>query len=327
MGDNNTYDTTARGWPTLQCTAPPSVRALSEDYSFFERVSALVSGDGGDGGPWPVLMDYVLLGAAVLAAFELLNFLIKWCGRRGWLGSRLIPVRARHLDDLDERDHLFIGLNKAATPPFVYFLVRYLHDEPNVVWELRRASFSTVVVPVPVLFVVFDLFYTALHWFLHIRCVYPWIHQHHHRQLSPSRANVDAVNVHPLEFFLGEYNHLFATYLVCAVADVRIHVLAVLLFTVLGGAAAGINHTRFDSVVRVFGWTLFDSKNHDVHHRVPQSNYGQYTMLWDYLLFRSYRPYGGTTDRRVVTEWQLDPDTGKSLLHGRDGAKAAKRTA
>jgi len=27
---------------------------------------------------------------------------------------------------------------------------------------------------------------------------------------------------------------------------------------------------------------------HDLHHRLPQSNYGQYTMVWDHL-WGSYR--------------------------------------
>jgi hypothetical protein len=31
-------------------------------------------------------------------------------------------------------------------------------------------------------------------------------------------------------------------------------------------------------------WTIYDSKAHDVHHRIPQSNYGQYSMIWDYLI-------------------------------------------
>jgi sterol desaturase/sphingolipid hydroxylase (fatty acid hydroxylase superfamily) len=36
-------------------------------------------------------------------------------------------------------------------------------------------------------------------------------------------------------------------------------------------------------------------KNHDVHHRLPESNYGQYIMLWDHI-FGSYRPYNEKTD-------------------------------
>ena len=36
--------------------------------------------------------------------------------------------------------------------------------------------------------------------------------------------------------------------------------------------------------------SIAQSQNHDVHHRLPESNYGQYTMLWDHA-FGSYRPY------------------------------------
>ena len=31
-------------------------------------------------------------------------------------------------------------------------------------------------------------------------------------------------------------------------------------------------------------------RNHDVHHRWPRSNYGQYTMFWD-RVFGWYRDY------------------------------------
>jgi sterol desaturase/sphingolipid hydroxylase (fatty acid hydroxylase superfamily) len=40
----------------------------------------------------------------------------------------------------------------------------------------------------------------------------------------------------------------------------------------------------------VIPWGVYDVKAHDVHHRIPQSNYGQYTVLWDRLL-GSFRPY------------------------------------
>ena len=98
-----------------------------------------------------------------------------------------------------------------------------------------------------------------------------------------SRANVDAVNVHPIEFFLGEYNHLFACYLYCHVMNLELHIIAVVLFLLIGGTLAGLNHTRFDCSWSLFGITIYDSKYHDVHHRIPQSNYGQYIMLWDWI--------------------------------------------
>lgn len=105
--------------------------------------------------------------------------------------------------------------------------------------------------------------------------------------VRPSRANTDAINVHPIEFVLGEYNHLLAIYLYSSCVT-PIHPLSCILFMVVAGLMAGFNHTRFDMVWEMFGIQIFDSKAHDVHHRIPQSNYGQYTMLWDYI-FGSYR--------------------------------------
>ena len=137
------------------------------------------------------------------------------------------------------------------------------------------------------LFVVYDFFYTLLHGFLHVKGVYALVHKHHHHQKAPSRANVDAINVHPIEFFLGEYTHLWALYLTSKFL-MPVHVGTSILFLAMGGFLAGLNHTRHDVVLRLGGWTIFDSKAHDVHHRIPQSNYGQYIMLWDHL-FGFYR--------------------------------------
>lgn len=197
-----------------------------------------------------------------------------------WLGSEHIPVRGKHLDDLESIDRVYIAISKAATGPFVYFYFRFAYLEPNVPWSISELSFQNTVIALIALFFVYDFFYTILHWALHIKTVYGYVHKHHHRQKAPTRGNVDAVNVHPLEYFLGEYNHLFALFL-CSRTFVKVHIVAALLFLAVGGIVAGINHTRFDIVLQVRGITIYDSKAHDVHHRIPQSNYGQYTMVWD----------------------------------------------
>jgi sterol desaturase/sphingolipid hydroxylase (fatty acid hydroxylase superfamily) len=153
------------------------------------------------------------------------------------------------------------------------------------------------------------------------------VHKHHHFQKAPSRANIDAVNVHPIEFFLGEFNHLLALHLVVkgmplvGFHGMDISWLGAALFIGIGGVLAGLNHTRYDVVLRIpsglsnedgksNGWTLFDSKHHDVHHRIPQSNYGQYTVLWD-RMFGTFREYN--KDDRVNPAYQLDPATGMTL--------------
>lgn len=254
-------------------------------------------------------MDKILFMALIMAALELLNFI---CNNLGdWVNAKNIPVRGKHLDDLSPRDRLFIGISKAQTGPFLYILLRYCFYESNVSWTFEDGNFSlkTVILPLPVLYIVYDFFYTLLHGFLHLKAVYPLIHKHHHHQKAPSRATDDAVNVHPVEFTLGEYNHLWTIFLCCRVMNLQIHIVGALLFLAIGGVLAGLNHTRFDLSFSLFGVTIFDSKAHDVHHRIPQSNYGQYTMFWDHV-FGSYRPYDPTD--RVNLKAQLDPQTGKS---------------
>ena len=148
--------------------------------------------------------------------------------------------------------------------------------------------------------------------------------------------------MHPVEFVLGEYNHLLALYITGLLLQARsplraqnqnllrsshaqrprcqphaahspgarcrrtpaigrtraaptllrraaagllggatpqeVHIAAALAFLVAGGIMASLNHTRFD--VRVPPG-VYDVRVHDVHHRMPKSNYGQYIMLWD----------------------------------------------
>lgn len=48
----------------------------------------------------------------------------------------------------------------------------------------------------------------------------------------------------------------------------------------------------------------------DVHHRIPQSNYGQYTVFWD-RIFGTFREYNN--EDRINPAYQLDPSTGKTL--------------
>jgi hypothetical protein len=83
-------------------------------------------------------LDKILFGALILMAFELLDYISKNFGR--WGHAKLIPVRGKHLDELSGTDLLFIGMNKAATAPFVYILLRYAYFEPKVIWDFGKMS-------------------------------------------------------------------------------------------------------------------------------------------------------------------------------------------
>jgi len=215
---------------------------------------------------------------------------------------------------ISQKDLIFITFNKIATVPFVYFLTKFMFHEPNAIWSISKLSWKNTIMPLPAIFIIYDFFYTILHWGLHIQAIYGYIHKHHHRQKAPSRGNVDAVNVHPIEFFLGEYNHLLAIYIYTNIIGYQFHIVGLVMFMIFSAILTGLNHSRYDSTVKVFGKTIYDSKWHDVHHRIPQSNYGQYINFWD-LVFGSFRPYN--SDDRVNPMSQLNPKTGKSLEYGK----------
>ena len=128
-------------------------------------------------------MDKVVFCVLIMFAMEILNFLVKKSG--GWMNSKQIPVRGKHLDELSPTDKLFIGISKAQTGPFVYFLLRYCFHESNILWNLNEITLRTVFLPLPAVFIIFDFFYTIMHWALHIKAVYAFVHKHHHHQKAP----------------------------------------------------------------------------------------------------------------------------------------------
>ena len=259
----------------------------------------------------PDSLDVILFSGIILVAFEALNYLTLHTQRWTTSTTPTIPVRGKHLDDLSIKDHLFISLNKLATPPFTYLYLQFAWRSST---PHTHMTLWNTLLPIPLLFLVYDLVYTLLHGMLHVPAIYSMVHKHHHQQKAPSRANVDAVNVHPLEFFLGEYNHLLALYVVRTYFKIQVHCVAAIAFLAIGAMLTGWNHTRFD----ITWWFLYDSKVHDVHHRIPRSNYGQYTMIWD-KVFGTFRPYDPMD--RIQPEAQLDPKTGKSFNYVKSGIK------
>eukprot|EP00471_Norrisiella_sphaerica_P006185 CAMPEP_0184489740 /NCGR_PEP_ID=MMETSP0113_2-20130426/16248_1 /TAXON_ID=91329 /ORGANISM="Norrisiella sphaerica, Strain BC52" /LENGTH=251 /DNA_ID=CAMNT_0026873333 /DNA_START=181 /DNA_END=936 /DNA_ORIENTATION=+ len=229
------------------------------------------------------------MAAFVLVIFlglEILRYGVPLCFN--WAPK--IPVRGKHLDEFEFLDNVFIWFNKCAIGVFTYHLVKFCWSASGVEWRLSQLGFVNGLVALALLHIVYDFFYTLFHRLLHNRNFYRYIHKHHHRQRAPSRGNLDAINVHPFEFVVGEYFHLVAAYLVSTFM-IRVHILSLAWFVVVGGILASLNHTRLD--LNFLG--IYSVKVHDVHHRLPESNYGQYIMLWDKLM-GSYKPYNEEKD-------------------------------
>ena len=191
-----------------------------------------------------------------------------------------IPVRGKHLDEFSSLDKTYININKMLTIIFVYHVLYVTYTTPTVKWQLSELTLMNSVGSLTAFYLFYDFLYMSFHRFLHLRWLYGYIHKHHHRQKAPSRGNLDAINVHPFEFVVGEYLHLLAIYLIPC------HIYAVAFFIIAGGIFASLNHTRHD--INIPG--LYEVKAHDVHHRIPESNYGQYIMFWD-KIFDTYVPY------------------------------------
>lgn len=228
--------------------------------------------------------DWWVYGAwagVVLGALELLSAGVLLVGDA--LCGRTIRVRGKHLDRFEARDVAFVLFNKCTTPLFSYHLLRAAWRGSFVLWSSSELSplqcVAQLALLLPLLYVVYDLFYTLFHRALHHRAVYRFVHKHHHRQKAPSRGNLDAVNVHPFEFLVGEYLHLLAAVLVGHLVA-PVHFVPLLVFILFGGVLASLNHTRFDVKSPVFP-QIYQVKFHDIHHWYPDANYGQYSMLWD----------------------------------------------
>ncbi|KEG10440.1 C-5 sterol desaturase [Trypanosoma grayi] len=216
--------------------------------------------------------------------------------------SRL-PDRPQRLETLTTKDRLCIVFAKLVTALFVYHTYCFVvHTDVSRMCidflDVRAVLRSLAWLPVHLvaLFIIYDFFYTLFHWGLHWPPIYPLIHKHHHRQVTPFRGIDDSINDHPIEYVIGEYNHLFALYLLTRVTPVgQVHALTVILFIFIGGTLAALNHTRVDLHVPY----MFNVGAHDLHHSQFKYNYGQYIMLWDWVFgtFKSSRGSGRSQEK------------------------------
>lgn len=228
---------------------------------------------------WSYMMIPVF-SSIIMIGMEILSFIVP--AIFGLFCSKKIPIKGKHLDAFDATDNLYIFINKLLTVCFVYHLIWVCYYCSSIKWRPEEANIYNTFGSLIFFYIFYDFFYANFHRLLHVRELYPLIHKHHHRQKAPSRGNLDAINVHPFEFLVGEYLHLVTVWFIPC------HVYAVAFFVVFGGIVASLNHTRFDINIPL----LYSVSNHDVHHSTsPLSNYGQYIMLWDWIQ-GSYRPYG-----------------------------------
>jgi sterol desaturase/sphingolipid hydroxylase (fatty acid hydroxylase superfamily) len=282
-------------WKTIQQSF---VKLQLLHKNWVDKLTGFIIGAMVDFGEWSLenwsVGTIVGLCGAILVGLEILQRILHPIFSN--TGTKLIPIKGKHLDTLSFDDNLFISINKGLTCMFVYHLIWVCQKSPSIVWNHSEVNLYNTLGSIVAFYIFYDFFYTNFHRFLHIRSLYAYIHKHHHKQKAPSRGNLDAINVHPFEFVVGEYLHLLTIYFIPS------HIYTVVFFILAGGVLASLNHTRYDINIP---W-VYCVKVHDVHHRLPESNYGQYIMFWD-SIFGSYRSYDQNTsfepeDKQAKTE-------------------------
>jgi len=233
------------------------------------------------------LLELLLLGGITQIGLEVYRHGVP----RAFDSCAKLPARGKPLAELARRDQQFVACSQLAIVVMTFHYLQFMLVSPRVLWKLEELSLANVFGALAGFFVVYDAFYAPFHRALHHHSFYAYVHKHHHRQVVPTRGNTDAINVHPFEFIMGEYNHILAIYLVSRMLPV--HALSCVLFLVVGGCLATLNHTRLDFACLRLPFVnvpIFGVRAHDTHHAIPNSNYGQYIMLWDYVM-GTYRPH------------------------------------
>jgi nucleoside-diphosphate-sugar epimerase/sterol desaturase/sphingolipid hydroxylase (fatty acid hydroxylase superfamily) len=190
-----------------------------------------------------------------------------------------IPPGGKLVWDRAPIDWVYIWTNKIGTGVFNYHLFQYCWHSSRVYWRIEEMTIFNTVIAFFLLFVIYDLFYAQFHRLLHAPQIYGYVHKHHHKQRAPQYGNDDAINTHPIEFWVGAYLHLFAIW------AIPVHIVPVLAFLILITLFSALNHTRF--VFMLGKGYLYDNREHDTHHRLLTCNYAAYTQLWD-VIFGTY---------------------------------------
>jgi len=238
-------------------------------------------------------IHYVILALLITIVFMLFGTLSHqapvWCNGLPFTFA-LIPPKGKRLEDseLTWVDFGYVNFNRSVTTVvYITHLVGHLKSTNNIDWSPSIAQLIWVVPQTLAMMGIYDAVYVPFHRLLHVPALYPYIHKHHHHQAVPFRGTYDGINTHPVEFLFGIYLHFFSILVLEQVAG-EVYGSSVALFLIVTGFMASLNHTRFG--VEVPG--VYDVRDHDVHHRTPRSNYGQFVMWWDRLLgtYKAYQP-------------------------------------
>jgi len=188
---------------------------------------------------------------------------------------------------LDRWDYFYLGCNSIVETVFIGHLLHYVWTSSLVDRPLGSLGLLNGPVALWLLIIFNDMLYAPFHRALHHPTLYRWIHKHHHRITYPQRGNVDARNEHPLEQIMAMALWYTATRMVTAITGLHAAVIVAHISVMV--VLACFNHTGCDLKFNVLGLD-FAVRAHEMHHRRPDTNFGQLVMWFDKLM-GTYVPY------------------------------------
>lgn len=201
------------------------------------------------------------------------------------LPSRLPPIMKGH-DILYFKDYFYITCSQIMEVIYVSHIFYFVIYNEKLKKNLDLFTIPSTVLPLYGILFINDLYFTPIHYLMHLPYIYPYIHKHHHRQSLPSRGYIDAINETLIDQLIGISCIVAAVYTVYCLIDV--HVLGITLFFIIFGVFTGqANHLGYDLRVP---FLFFESRNHEIHHRFPKTNFGNVVMVYDYLM-GTFKPY------------------------------------
>jgi len=233
---------------------------------------------------------YVGLYIATIPAKEVLNLILKFLGG-ALIGYKRMDEgddgRTRKLEVLELHDLSYLALNTLVEFLGMNHIAAFLISD-HVVYELKDFSVFNGPAAFALLFLINDVVYYPFHLVAHRRALYPYCHKQHHRQFVPFRGYADAANQHPLEQVYGFSIFIASAWLTSQLLGLHA---ATAWLSMLGWAILNIcNHLAFDT--RIHLPILYPAlpRDHNTHHRFPNTNYSTLTSLMD-RMFGTYRPY------------------------------------
>ncbi len=134
------------------------------------------------------------------------------------------------------------------------------------------------VLSVPVMLILHDAYFYAIHRFMHLKWTYRLTHQAHHRSLNPSPWAAYSFN--PFEALLeSAIVPLLLTFLPLHAAATLTFQMIVLVFNVVGHL--GYELLPASIMKNPLGRRFVTSTYHNQHHRSFGTNYGLYFSFWD----------------------------------------------